>query len=159
MCRFLRSASADAVHHSIFRLCTAVYFGRRNCSIPPDASVLKRHPFPSSSGMSSYYVELGPPGRAWIFPFIREYVSYFYCDVHYSSRASWSAAVSGHCGNSLASVRGTQLKESSLLVVHILDHDGSDVIVAPTRHQVWYRGQFFKHSKNLIPATVAYSFR
>ena len=107
--------------------------------------------------MSSYYVGLGSPGRTWTLAFIREYVSYFYCDVYCSSRASWIAAVSGHCGNSLASVRGTELKESSLLVVHILDYDVFNVIVAPTR-QVWYRGQFFKLSASLIPATVAYRF-
>ena len=116
---------------AFFKLCTAAFFNRRNCLIPP------------------------PTGRTWTLPFIREYVSYVYCDVHCSSRSSWIAAVSGHCGNSLASVK---LKESSLLVVHILDQDGFNVIVAPTQHQVWYRGQFFKLSANLIPATVAYSF-
>ena len=43
----------------------------------------------------------------------------------------------------LWSVRGTEFKEGSVLVGDTLDYDGFDVIAAPTRHQVWYRGHRF----------------
>ena len=141
-CRFFRSPPVDAVHY-IFGLCTAVYFGRWNCKIPPDAFVFQRHPFPSPSGMSSCYVGLGPPGRTWTLPFIRGTTLTFHCDGCCRSGASWITAVSGHCGNSLVSVRGTELTEGSVVVGYILDFDGLNVIVASTRYQFWYRGHRF----------------
>ena len=67
-CRFLLSAHVDAVQNSIFGLCTAK-FRRMHLSF-------LRHPFPSSSVMSSSYVGVGPPGRTWTLPFILVYDSH-----------------------------------------------------------------------------------
>ena len=46
VCRFLLSAPVDGVRYSIFGLCTAVYFGRWNCKIPPDAFVFYKESIP-----------------------------------------------------------------------------------------------------------------
>ena len=64
----MAGVQCQVFHYGTLGPCTAVYFGRWNCEVPPDAfGFLERHPFPSSLITASMQNSLTQPFVHWYF--------------------------------------------------------------------------------------------
>ena len=139
-CGFFPSAAVDDVQCSILGLCTAVYFCRWNCKIPPDAFDFFQASIPfiircvfklCRAWTAGSYLEPTLHPRVHLTPLI-----VMDC-AGWDRHGSWRSLVTA------ATAWRPEFLEGSFLVGVTLKHVGFKVIAAPTRHQVWYRDHHF----------------